>query len=86
MANITDGTSSTIMAVEVDEDSAVVWTKPDDWKVDEKDPTKGLRVYPDSGLLVAMMDASVRFLPAKIDPKTLWALITADGNEAVQLP
>ena len=30
---ITDGTSNTFMFIEVDDEHAVTWTKPDDWEV-----------------------------------------------------
>ena len=36
IANITDGTSNTIMIVEAAPEKAVIWTKPDDLKVDLK--------------------------------------------------
>jgi hypothetical protein len=39
---IKDGTSKTIMAIEVDDDHAVIWTKPDDLPYDPKEPAKGL--------------------------------------------
>ena len=37
-----DGTSSTIMLVEVSDESAVVWTKPDDWEFKPDKPLDGL--------------------------------------------
>ena len=40
--DVTDGTSNTIMIVEANDAAAVEWTKPDDLKVDPKDPFKGL--------------------------------------------
>ena len=39
---ITDGLSNTIAILEVDEDCAVPWTKPDDWMFDPNDPSGGL--------------------------------------------
>lgn len=35
-------TSNTILAFDVDDASAVTWTKPDDWEYDAKTPTRGL--------------------------------------------
>jgi hypothetical protein len=40
--NITDGTAHTIMALEVDDAHAVIWTQPDDLPYDPKEPSKGL--------------------------------------------
>jgi hypothetical protein len=84
--NIIDGTSNTIMLLDVDDDHAVIWTKPDDLKVEAKDPKVGLRNNPGSGFLVGLCDGSVRFLKASIDPKTLYALFTRDGGEVVNWP
>jgi hypothetical protein len=40
---ITDGLSNTIAIVELDDDFAVPWTKPDDWKFDPDHPSGGVR-------------------------------------------
>ena len=40
---INDGTSNTIMLVEVVPERAVVWTKPEDWAVDLDHPWRGVR-------------------------------------------
>jgi hypothetical protein len=40
--DIKDGTADTILAVEVDNEQAVVWTKPDDLSYDPQEPAKGL--------------------------------------------
>ena len=37
IADVTDGTSNTILFVEADDDHAVVWTAPDDLAYDPKD-------------------------------------------------
>src|SRR5262249_39459384 len=42
IGEITDGTFSTILLVDAADDRAVPWTKPDDLKVDKKDPLRGL--------------------------------------------
>ncbi len=80
-AQITDGTSNTIMTVEASDQRAVIWTKPDDFEYDPKDPLKGLvGLYPD-GFLAGLADASVLFLSAKADPQTLLlAFDRADGK------
>jgi len=84
--NIIDGTSNTIMLVDADDDHAVIWTKPDDLKIDPKDPKAGLRNSPGPGFLVGLCDGSVRFLKASVDLKTLYALFTRDGGEVVNWP
>ncbi|MBI1917025.1 MAG: DUF1559 domain-containing protein [Planctomycetes bacterium] len=86
ITEITDGTSLTIMLVEGEDDRAVVWTKPEDWTSDPKDPARGLRNHGGKGYLTAFADGSARFLPAKIDPATLRALLTRNGEEIINLP
>ena len=80
---ITDGISNTIMTVEVADSAAVIWTKPDDFEYDEKDPKKGLVGMWPGGFIAGLTDGSVRFLPVSLDAKTLNALFTRDGGEPV---
>ncbi len=81
--DITDGTSHTIMLVEVDDEHAVVWTKPDDLQFDPQDPKKGIgSIYPE-GFSAAFCEGSAHFLRSTIDPKTLKALFTRAGGEVI---
>jgi prepilin-type processing-associated H-X9-DG protein len=83
MKEISDGTSKTIMVVEADPDHSVIWTKPDDFEVDQKNPTRGLAS--DGRLFNAVFaDGHVEVFEATIDPKKLWALFTRDGGENIQ--
>lgn len=81
--DIKDGTSNTIMILEVNDDHAVTWTKPDDLPFDPKTPLKGLGGLNKDGFNAAYFDGSVRFIPLKIPPETLRALITPAGGEVV---
>jgi prepilin-type processing-associated H-X9-DG protein len=82
-ADITDGMSHTIALVEVNDDAAVTWTKPDDWEYDANHPMAGLgRAHP-GGFNAAFADGSVRFINSSIDPKIFHALLTIAGGEAV---
>jgi prepilin-type processing-associated H-X9-DG protein len=82
IAEISDGTSNTIIAVEAGE--PVPWTKPADVEFDpEKDvPTLGGFNW-DGGFNAAFADGSVRFLRSAIDMMTLKALISRSGGEVV---
>jgi type II secretory pathway pseudopilin PulG len=80
---IRDGTSNTIMTVEVSDAKAVFWTKPDDFEYDEKDPLKGLIGTRPGGFYAGLDDGSVRFLPATIDPKTLNSLFTRNDGKVI---
>ncbi len=81
--DFTDGTSNTILAVEAHRDAAVIWTKPDDLAVDFKNPLKGLKGARAGGFHASLCDGSVRFISDNIDIKTLNALFTRNGGEAI---
>jgi hypothetical protein len=78
---ITDGTSNTIMVIEADDDTAVIWSKPDDMVIDMKNPTKGLLGHYVSGFIALMGDGSVRMVDK--DYSAVWALFTRDGGEVL---
>jgi hypothetical protein len=80
-AEIRDGTSLTILAVEANGDHAVVWTKPGDLPFDPNHPDRGLGgVYPD-GFLAAFFDGSVSLLDFPQDRGNLRALFTRAGGD-----
>jgi len=83
---ITDGTSNTIMTVEVPDSSAVEWTKPDDFAYDETNPLKGLTGLRSMVFMAGFADGSVQTLPASIDPATLKLLFMRDDGKPVNVP
>lgn len=82
-ADFTDGLSNTIAVVEAGDESAVIWTKPDDYTPDEKDPTKGLLGLHPGGFLAAICDGSVRFVSQAVDPQTLTYLFQRNDGNAI---
>jgi hypothetical protein len=86
IADITDGTSNTIMLVDAADEQAVVWTKPDDLKVDPNAPFKGLLGHYPGFFLAAFADGSQHAIPKNLPPKTLWALFTRSGGEVIDWP
>ena len=86
IAEVTDGTSNTILFVQADDDHAVVWTKPEDLAYDAKDAMKGLGGRFTGGFPTAFADGSVHFIPKSIDKDTLRALFTRNGGEVVNPP
>jgi hypothetical protein len=85
-SDIRDGSSNTILAVEAGPDKAVPWTKPEDLTFDPKNPMDALGEVPSGGFITTFFDGHVQALPKSIDSKTLKALITPSGGEAVDLP
>jgi hypothetical protein len=86
IAKIMDGTSNTIMVVEV-VGTGVNWADPRDLDVSSvSSPFSPPR--PDApgshhpgGMQAALVDGSTRFISSTIDPATLQALITKAGGE-----
>jgi Protein of unknown function (DUF1559) len=83
IAEITDGTSNTILVVEATDDHAVIWTKPEDLKVSKENPLAGLAGGGRRMFNVGLADGSVHRLPATINPQTLWAMFTRSGGEVI---
>src|SRR5262249_54092995 len=83
MRDITDGTSNTILIVDADADLAQPWTKPDDLKIDPRQPEAGLFGSSRTGCNVAFADGSVRFLTRRINRTMLYALFTRNGGEII---
>ncbi|MCD4726642.1 MAG: DUF1559 domain-containing protein [Pirellulales bacterium] len=85
-ADITDGTSNTIMIGEMSH-SGILWTEPRDLNVAEmssrlNDPEQiSLQSDHSGGLHVGFCDGSVRWINDSIDPKLLQAIITINGGE-----
>lgn len=84
--NVLDGLSRTIFIVEVDDDQAVVWTKPDDWEYDPDFPLVGLGNQYAGGFNCAYGDGSAHFISTKTEDATINALLTIAGNDDVPLP
>jgi hypothetical protein len=83
-SDIKDGCADTIMAVEVDDDHAVIWTKPEDFPFDAANPAEGLAALPKGGFWAVLCDGSVRWIPKEFDPKYLRAAFTRAGGEAIE--
>jgi len=82
VAEVRDGSSNTIMVVEVNPDEAVIWTKPEDWQLDPDEPPAGLGHAHPAGFIAGFADGSVRTIPADVDPEVFQALCTIAGGEA----
>ncbi|HBT76890.1 MAG TPA: hypothetical protein DEB39_08180 [Planctomycetaceae bacterium] len=90
-ADITDGTSNTIMCVER-RTPLDCWMDPTR-EVTQSDAEKGINVSPEGigsphpgGTQVMFCDGAVRFLRDSIDPALLKAMLTRGGGESLPLP
>lgn len=75
-----DGTANTIMVVDAADESAVIWTKPDDWQFDPQHPVRGLIGHHGKGLLVGLADGSALFVNEST--KNIQAMFTADAGDS----
>jgi hypothetical protein len=83
--SITDGTSNTIMIVDVDDPQAVIWTKPDDLSVDGVDAKQA--VYGSrKEAPCAFADGSARILGPQLTTEQVRNLLTRNGGEPVSIP
>lgn len=81
IADVTDGTSNTIMFVEAKRD--IPWTKPEDLPYDAGKPVPELGGFTPDGFNAAMCDGAVRFIKSTINERILRALITRSGGEVI---
>ncbi len=72
--------SNTMLALEVEDELAVIWTRPDDYEVPAEITEEGLRSLPD-GLLILMADGSVRMMNLPEALEVLPALFSRAGGE-----
>ncbi len=77
--DITDGTSNTAILLEVSDERAVIWTKPEDWSFDPEHPSAGLGGHIDGRIHFARADGSVAVVSP--DDQSLRALITSDAGD-----
>ncbi|MGD9853990.1 MAG: DUF1559 domain-containing protein [Planctomycetaceae bacterium] len=80
--DITDGTSNTLMVLEVPHDRAVIWTRPDDFPVDQRDLMQALFGGRER-FWTAFFDGSGRALTNTIPEDTLRKLFTHAGGEVI---
>ena len=81
--NVTDGTSNTIMLVEVNADAAVPWTKPDDFDVSAKSLLEFLLKSPKGGYF-GFCDGSVIPISDELTEEELEAMLSCGGGEVIE--
>jgi len=81
--DIWDGTSNTVVLVEVKPELAVPWTAPDDYAFDPAAPAAGLLRWPDARFVVVRADSSLLEIPADLDQASLLGLFTKAKGELI---
>ena len=84
-ANITDGLSNTLLALKVPDESAVVWSKPDDFDISAADLMEVLKAS-QKPVQIAIADGSVRMVEPAALEEILEALLTCSGGEVIDFP
>jgi len=80
LADIVDGTSNTVMVLEVSDEKAVEWTRPDDLPFNEADPLAGVVGLRTDAFLAALCDGAAMRIRASADPKTARALFLCNDG------
>lgn len=84
ISEVNDGTSNTLMIIEVAPEQAVHWMEPVDANEQMVLTFGAIKKRPHTGgTHTGLADGSIRFLSANISQTTLTALISAAGNDAV---
>lgn len=80
-SEIRDGTANTIMLLQVNDDRATVWTKPDDWEFDPEKPLAGLvpNLHPNV-FLVAYIYPHAKRIKNDIDLEIFKRILTISGD------
>jgi hypothetical protein len=76
--------SNTIAILEVPDEKAVIWTKPDDYQIDLDNPLKGLVRKNQNGFTVVLFDGSARRIITETMTKEKFIkLLTHAGGEVI---
>jgi hypothetical protein len=85
--DVKDGTANTILVVEVEPENATEWTKPADWELDMKTPSRGLKKADPPYFTAAFADGHVQIImPDKEGDQRLRAQLTRAGGEDIDRP
>ena len=83
IADVTDGTSKTIVVVEGSNELSVIWTKPADFEFDPQNPADRLLGRREDGFLALFMDGSARMIKRTAAAETLRRLFNRDDGQIV---
>lgn len=78
-----DGTSCTIMLVEVPDEAAVEWTRPKDFPIGTREPAKTLAGLRKGGFLTVFADGAPQFISSDVASEMLRLLLTRNDMGVV---
>lgn len=81
--SISDGSSNTILVMEVSESAAVPWTKPEDWQFDPDNPAHSLGDAFPGVFIAGLCDGSTHAIERDVAPEALKPLITRSAGDMV---
>lgn len=84
-AQVRDGTSNTILLLEVDPSRAVIWTQPEDWLSNGTGNPEGLYLWKNRSFLVGMVDGSVHPIRGDVSPDDFRKLLSPRDGQPVDL-
>ncbi|MBC8868865.1 MAG: DUF1559 domain-containing protein [Planctomycetes bacterium] len=82
-SQIIDGTSNTVVLVEVKPEKAVPWTAPEDYTFDAKNPAEELLIGADGRWLCGFADGSANQLRGDIPPETFLHLFQMNDGQVI---
>jgi len=80
-SGLTDGSSNTILILEVAESAAVPWTKPKDWQFDPANPARDLGDAFPGTFNAGFCDGSTHAIPKNISEEDLKPLFTRSAGD-----
>lgn len=82
--HVTDGTSNTVIFVELKTEHAIPWTSPEEYRFDPANPAAKLRSF-NGRVITTYMDGSVRTI-SESEPAAAWnAVFSRNGGEVVDI-
>lgn len=78
---LTDGSSNTILILEVSKSEAVPWTKPQDWQFDPNNPSRGVGDTFPRTFIAGMCDGSTHSMDTQMSAEALKPLFTRSAGD-----
>lgn len=71
------------MLVESNDEAAVLWTKPEEWIPNERDPFRGLAQQNRDGFLVVFVDGYIHRFSPTLNVETFRRMLSRDDGQSI---